>query len=270
MYKSKEGITLIALVITIIVLLILAGISIVMLTGENGLLTKAGDSKEASRGGEVKEFVDLTITDNSFSDYINSDLTSKQTVINDLHSRNKLTDEEVTYLTDHDVITIGGIEIDFSGLNEKKYFYIYHSSNCTVERVAITNANSQGFDLTARVNGNCYYGGYYSTFGGSTTDVTQLTYTYNKATDTNGESYDGMSSKTSANEKFWIRDNAYTESGESLIPVEGVVYYVNEIPKGFLDMNKIVVVTTATDVIEEIYFISAIDSLAYKEKRNQY
>ena len=39
--KNNKGITLIALVITIIVLLILAGISIAMLTGENGLLNKA-------------------------------------------------------------------------------------------------------------------------------------------------------------------------------------------------------------------------------------
>lgn len=42
--KSARGITLIALVITIIVLLILAGISISMLSGENGILKKAGDA----------------------------------------------------------------------------------------------------------------------------------------------------------------------------------------------------------------------------------
>lgn len=39
--KNQKGITLIALVITIIVLLILAGVSIAMLTGDNGLLTKS-------------------------------------------------------------------------------------------------------------------------------------------------------------------------------------------------------------------------------------
>ena len=39
--KSSKGITLIALVITIIVLLILAGVSIAMLTGDNGILTQA-------------------------------------------------------------------------------------------------------------------------------------------------------------------------------------------------------------------------------------
>lgn len=42
--KSARGITLIALVITIIVLLILAGISIAMLSGENGILKKEGDA----------------------------------------------------------------------------------------------------------------------------------------------------------------------------------------------------------------------------------
>ena len=43
---ATSGITLIALVITIIVLLMLAGVSIAMLTGENGILTQAGQAKE--------------------------------------------------------------------------------------------------------------------------------------------------------------------------------------------------------------------------------
>ena len=43
--KNTKGITLIALVVTIIVLLILAGVSIAMLTGNNGVLTKAGEAK---------------------------------------------------------------------------------------------------------------------------------------------------------------------------------------------------------------------------------
>ena len=43
--KMIKGITLIALVVTIIVLLILAGISIMMLTGNNGILNKATEAK---------------------------------------------------------------------------------------------------------------------------------------------------------------------------------------------------------------------------------
>ena len=53
--KERKGITLIALVITIIVLLILAGVSIAMLTGQNGILTQAQNSKQATEKAEVKE-----------------------------------------------------------------------------------------------------------------------------------------------------------------------------------------------------------------------
>ena len=42
----NKGITLIALVITIVVLLILASVSIAMLTGDNGILTKANEAKQ--------------------------------------------------------------------------------------------------------------------------------------------------------------------------------------------------------------------------------
>ena len=41
MFKQEKGITLVALVITIIVLLILAGVSISLVAGDNGILTKS-------------------------------------------------------------------------------------------------------------------------------------------------------------------------------------------------------------------------------------
>ncbi len=47
--RSQKGITLIALVVTIIVLLILAGISISMLTGQNGILNRAREAKEKTK-----------------------------------------------------------------------------------------------------------------------------------------------------------------------------------------------------------------------------
>jgi len=53
--KRNNGITLIALVITIIVLLILAGVSIAMLTGENGILNQANKAKEDTRTAEIEE-----------------------------------------------------------------------------------------------------------------------------------------------------------------------------------------------------------------------
>ena len=54
-FKSTKGITLIALVVTIIVLLILAGVSIAMLTGNNGILTQGKRAKEETTVGHEKE-----------------------------------------------------------------------------------------------------------------------------------------------------------------------------------------------------------------------
>ena len=60
-YREEKGITLIALVITIIVLLILAGISIAMLTGNNGVLTKATEAKDETTQATAEEMVKLAI-----------------------------------------------------------------------------------------------------------------------------------------------------------------------------------------------------------------
>ncbi len=61
--KGIRGITLIALVVTIIVLLILAGISIMMLTGQNGILTRANQAKENMGTAQTEELINLSVTD---------------------------------------------------------------------------------------------------------------------------------------------------------------------------------------------------------------
>ena len=61
MMKNNKGITLIALVITIIVLLILAGVSIAMLTGNNGILTQATNADKTTTIAGVREKVELAI-----------------------------------------------------------------------------------------------------------------------------------------------------------------------------------------------------------------
>ena len=58
-FKRTKGITLIALVVTIIVLLILAGVSIAMLTGNNGILTQGKKAKEETTVGHEKEAVQM-------------------------------------------------------------------------------------------------------------------------------------------------------------------------------------------------------------------
>ena len=53
--KKNRGITLIALVVTVIVLLVLAGVSISMLTGQNGILTRAAEAKTKTENSEKQE-----------------------------------------------------------------------------------------------------------------------------------------------------------------------------------------------------------------------
>ena len=59
---NNKGITLIALVITIIVLLILAGVSIAMLTGQNGILTQANNAGTQTREADIKEAIALAVS----------------------------------------------------------------------------------------------------------------------------------------------------------------------------------------------------------------
>ena len=59
--KESKGITLIALVITIIVLLILAGVTIATLTGDNGLLQKTTTAKQENENAKELELIKLAV-----------------------------------------------------------------------------------------------------------------------------------------------------------------------------------------------------------------
>ena len=62
--KNQKGITLIALVITIIVLLILAGVTIAMLTGENGILNKATGAVSDTEKATAEEAIKMEVYNN--------------------------------------------------------------------------------------------------------------------------------------------------------------------------------------------------------------
>lgn len=79
--KNNKGITLIALVVTIIVLLILAGVSIAMLTGQNGILNRASESsyetKLSSTAEEISYAATEAITELYHSSYVAATTTAK-------------------------------------------------------------------------------------------------------------------------------------------------------------------------------------------------
>lgn len=94
--KIESGITLIALVVTIIVLLILAGISIQMLTGDNGILKRAAESKEET---EIEQIVE-----NARIDIINTQLSKQSGVITDNELEEILTSKYGTLSTEEENI----------------------------------------------------------------------------------------------------------------------------------------------------------------------
>ena len=59
--KQQKGVTLIALVVTVIVLIILAGVSINILTGDNGTVTRAKEAQQKQIEGEVRDNVNLVV-----------------------------------------------------------------------------------------------------------------------------------------------------------------------------------------------------------------
>ena len=111
--RNQRGITLIALVITIIVLLILAGVSIAMLTGDNGILTRsrqAADETAVANGKELAE-TDLQgiITDWYEAKYVNSTPTSD--TLADYVTTNFKSSDTSVYTISSTTITIVGTEV---------------------------------------------------------------------------------------------------------------------------------------------------------------
>ena len=59
--KTAQGITLIALVITVIILLILAGVTIAALSGPNGILSNANKAKEQTAESGAREKINIAV-----------------------------------------------------------------------------------------------------------------------------------------------------------------------------------------------------------------
>ena len=98
--KRNKGITLIALVITIIVLLILAGVSIATLTGENGILTRADNAKTETTKAEARERIQLEIA----ASFDNTGKYNVGTAIENLKNNVKIPDEDITKNDDKTLI----------------------------------------------------------------------------------------------------------------------------------------------------------------------
>ena len=78
--QSQRGITLIALVITIIVLLILAGVTIAMVLGPNGIVNRAKESKTKTEQASQNEQTDLAELQNKLESYLTGGESGGETI----------------------------------------------------------------------------------------------------------------------------------------------------------------------------------------------
>ena len=114
--KQDKGITLIALVVTIVVLLILAGVSIQMLGGENGIIKQAVESKDKTKEANAKEKISVEVTGSYGIDgkidisLLNENLNHIEGIT---HNGQSLTDNPITRLPS--IVELDGIKVVING-----------------------------------------------------------------------------------------------------------------------------------------------------------
>ena len=112
--RNQKGITLVALVITIIVLLILAGVSISLVVGQNGVLTQASNAVITNKAADVKEKVSTALASAEttyYAQWAQNTSTSRATVYAD--TTNGVKAQLANTYTDANV-TISGAIVDAS------------------------------------------------------------------------------------------------------------------------------------------------------------
>ena len=100
---SSKGITLIALVITIIVLLILAGVSIAMLTGDNGILTQANKAKTETEVKGLKEEIKLMMQKRKIDEELGQKVALKEDLEKEISGNKEI--EEIEGITEAYYVT---------------------------------------------------------------------------------------------------------------------------------------------------------------------
>lgn len=115
----KKGITLIALIITTIILLILAGISITLVVGDNGILNKAQKSKTNTIIGDIKDSAEI-IRGEYEIDHEGKNPTPRY-IIERLIDDDKITEGQVINFGDETgigLLDVEGNEVQISGRNQ--------------------------------------------------------------------------------------------------------------------------------------------------------
>ncbi len=111
--KNKNAITLIALVVTIVVLLILAGVSINLLVDENGIIQKSKDARNASRAGSIRDEISLWKAEKFAADNGAGLHESMDDFLTRLKDRGLISEDDINTIKDTKELVIGKETVRF-------------------------------------------------------------------------------------------------------------------------------------------------------------
>lgn len=176
MRKYEKAITLVALVVSIIILIILAGVSINLILGNNGIVTKSIEAKKVYQNATDKEEIELGAMENEISSYIVGQRDSSEPYqligtydVGMSLDLSKLSFHEIwieVYDSELDImISSGIIKEQLTNQDKKSYFgystilgvedgmkakLVMNSNSLKIEGVWSTNASNESTDIAGR------------------------------------------------------------------------------------------------------------------------
>lgn len=144
---QEKGITLVALIVTVVVLLILAGVVIATVTGNNGILSKSKFARDTYQNSASRENNALSNYENEIEDIASSRENNTSDEITDFQI--EVTEKNATYITvkvsriESSVSILGyitllnGKAIDFTKENEYSYTGLTKNTDYNIELIAV-------------------------------------------------------------------------------------------------------------------------------------
>lgn len=154
-------------------------------------------------------------------------------------------------------------------------FYVYHSSNCSVKRYpmavnGVAYSKDHTFNIYELTAEGTLYGGYYSDYAGKSDGfgvdaAAALDYSNEEPpTDENGKPYSYAYIKE-RNKNAWTYAKGYSVNGEEMVPEKDTVYYLKEVPDGYLRPYTHYTYFIGTGEIGKVWAITDTDDLCYSQ-----
>ena len=170
-FKRKDGITIISLVITIVILLILAAVSISLVVGNNGVLTQASNAVVESRKAEAREDVEMAFA-SAETDYWTEWTKNSSIVKNRAYFQTKLPgylNKTGTFLSIEDGEEVGTYEVKYEKFGNEYTFIVRNGKVLFDGAVASTGGSGTESSTENTTGGNGS--------GGTVGETEQATYT---------------------------------------------------------------------------------------------